>query len=98
VVLLHAIVGTLVPVFLCCMLCGFYGDKPGLAGFADGLKIWPFAIFAALAMVVPSVLVNYFLTFELTSLLGGAIGVRSLQAWADRIVAGRQTEAVTSPT
>jgi lactate permease len=75
VALLHAITGTLVPVFLCCMLCGFYGDKPGLAGFADGLKIWPFAIFAALAMVVPSVLVNYFLTFELTSLLGGAIGL-----------------------
>lgn len=75
VVLLHAVAGTLVPLFMCCLLCGFYGRKPGLAGFADGLKIWPFALFAALAMTTPSVLWNYFLAVEFTSLLGGATGL-----------------------
>lgn len=75
VVVLHGITGTLIPLFLCCMLCGFYGQKRGLAGFADGLKVWPFAVFAALAMIIPSVLFNYFLGVEFTSLLGGAAGL-----------------------
>ncbi|QVQ54244.1 L-lactate permease [Spiractinospora alimapuensis] len=75
VVLLHAVAGTLVPLFMCCLLCGFYGRKPGLAGFADGLKVWPFALFAAFAMTIPSVLWNYFLAVEFTSLLGGATGL-----------------------
>ncbi|MDA2804479.1 L-lactate permease [Nocardiopsis suaedae] len=70
--LLHALTGTLVPVFLCCMLCGFYG---GRRRFTDGLAVWPFALFAALAMVVPSVLYNAFLGVEFTSLLGGLTGL-----------------------
>lgn len=75
VVLLHAVAGTLVPLLMCCLLCGFYGRKPGLSGFADGLKIWPFALFAAFAMTIPSVLWNYFLAVEFTSLLGAATGL-----------------------
>ncbi|WP_017593566.1 L-lactate permease [Nocardiopsis potens] len=71
-VLLHAAVGTLVPVFLCALLTGFYG---GRRRFSDGLAIWPFALFSALAMVVPSVLYNAFLGVEFTSLLGGLTGL-----------------------
>ncbi len=52
--LIHAIIGTLMPLFLACLLTGFFGadDKPRLARFADGLRIWKFALFAAFAMTV----------------------------------------------
>lgn len=72
VVLLHALTGTLIPLFLCCMLCGFYGEG---RRFADGLAVWKFALFSGLAMTVPSVLYNAFLGVEFTSLLGGLTGL-----------------------
>lgn len=71
-VVLHAAAGTLVPLFLCCMLCGFYG---GGKRFSDGLGVWKFALFSAFAMTLPSVLYNYFLGVEFTSLLGGLTGL-----------------------
>jgi lactate permease len=71
-VLLHAAVGTLVPLFICCMLCGFYG---GRRRFSDGLGVWRFALFAAFAMTIPSVLFNHFVGVEFTSLLGGLTGL-----------------------
>ncbi len=67
---MHAIIGTLIPLFLVCMLTGFFGGK-----FVDGLKIWPFAIYAALAMTIPSVTVAALLGPEFPSLLGGLIGL-----------------------
>ncbi|GAA2565450.1 L-lactate permease [Pseudonocardia hydrocarbonoxydans] len=67
---MHAIVGTLIPLFLVCMLTGFFGGR-----FVDGLKVWPFAIYAALAMTVPSVTVAALLGPEFPSLLGGLIGL-----------------------
>ncbi|WP_017570748.1 L-lactate permease [Nocardiopsis halotolerans] len=71
-VAIHATVGTLVPLFICCMLCGFYG---GRRRFSDGLGVWRFALFAAFAMTIPSVLYNHFLGVEFTSLLGGLTGL-----------------------
>ena len=71
-VLLHAVAGTLVPLIICCMLCGFYG---GRRRFSDGLGVWKFALFSAFAMTVPSVLYNLFLGVEFTSLLGGLTGL-----------------------
>ncbi|MEU2941556.1 L-lactate permease [Nocardiopsis alba] len=71
-VLLHAVPGTLVPLFICCMLCGFYG---GERRFSDGLGVWRFALFSAFAMTIPSVLYNHFLGVEFTSLLGGLTGL-----------------------
>ncbi len=71
-VLLHAVAGTLVPLFICCMLCGFYGEN---RRFSDGLGVWRFALFSAFAMTVPSVLYNLFLGVEFTSLLGGLTGL-----------------------
>ncbi|HJE57826.1 MAG TPA: L-lactate permease [Nocardiopsis listeri] len=71
-VLLHAVAGTLVPLFICCMLCGFYGEN---RRFSDGFGVWKFALFSALAMTIPSILYNHFLGVEFTSLLGGLTGL-----------------------
>ncbi|GAB3355799.1 L-lactate permease [Modestobacter lapidis] len=72
VALLHATIGTLIPLILACMLCGFFGERKR---FADGLAIWPFALFAAFAMTVPYVTVAAVLGPEFPSLLGGLIGL-----------------------
>jgi lactate permease len=69
---LHAVVGTLVPVFLVVLLTGFFGER---RRFADGLAIWPFALFSAFAMTVPYLLVAWLLGPEFPSLLGGLIGL-----------------------
>ncbi|MGB3187683.1 MAG: L-lactate permease [Ornithinimicrobium sp.] len=72
VAIMHAIVGLLIPLFLACMLTGFFGEHKR---FGDGLKVWKFALYAALAMTVPYVLVAIVLGPEFPSLLGGAIGL-----------------------
>jgi len=72
VAILHAIVGTLIPLFLACMLTGFFGEHKR---FADGLKVWKFALFAAFSMTVPYVIVAAVLGPEFPSLLGGAVGL-----------------------
>jgi len=69
---LHAIIGTLVPLFVVTLMTRFFGPKRSAL---DGLAIWPFAIFAALAMTIPSVTVAYFFGPEFPSLLGGLIGL-----------------------
>lgn len=68
----HAIVGLLIPLILVCMLTGFFGPE---RRFRDGLAIWPFAIYASLAMTVPYVLVARFLGPEFPSLFGGLFGL-----------------------
>lgn len=69
---IHAIVGLLIPLIMVCMLTGFFGpDKR----FRDGLEIWPFAIYASVAMTVPSVLTARFFGPEFPSLFGGLIGL-----------------------
>jgi lactate permease len=50
----------------------FFGEK---RSFKDGLEIWPFAIFAGLAFVVPCMLVAWLLGPEFPSLLGALIGL-----------------------
>lgn len=72
VAVMHAIVGILIPLFIVCLLTGFFGDQ---RRFRDGLAVWPFAIYASLAMTVPSVLVARFLGPEFPSLFGGLIGL-----------------------
>lgn len=69
---MHAIIGFLIPMFLVCLLCGFFGENKR---FADGLKVWKFALYAALAMTVPYVLVAATLGPEFPSLIGGAVGL-----------------------
>lgn len=68
----HAVAGTLIPLFLCAFLTGFYGKN---RSFLEGLKAWPFALFSGLAFTVPYLLVALFLGPEFPSLLGGLIGL-----------------------
>ncbi|MFO7690361.1 MAG: L-lactate permease [Cryobacterium sp.] len=72
VALMHSIVGLLIPLILVVMLTGFFGPE---RRFRDGLVIWPFALYASLAMTVPSVLVARFLGPEFPSLFGGLFGL-----------------------
>ncbi|WP_349829048.1 L-lactate permease [Brevibacterium litoralis] len=72
VALIHGVCGLLIPLVLSCLMTGVFGERRRLA---DGLAIWPFALFSALAMVVPYYLVARFLGPEFPSLLGGIIGL-----------------------
>lgn len=70
--IIHAVVGTLVPLFLACMVTGFFG---GRRRFGEGLAVWKFALFAAFAMTVPYLAVAVLLGPEFPALLGGLIGL-----------------------
>lgn len=69
---LHAAIGFLIPLILSAFLTRFFGAK---RSFAEGLKVWPFAIFAGLAFTIPYFLVAKFLGPEFPSLVGGFIGL-----------------------
>lgn len=69
---IHAIVGILVPLILVTLMCGFYGEK---RSFRAGLAVAPFAVYAALAMIVPYVSVAYLLGPEFPAMLGGFLGL-----------------------
>ncbi|WP_460754709.1 L-lactate permease [Myceligenerans cantabricum] len=69
---LHAVAGVLIPLFMVTMMCGFFGEK---RSFRAGLAVWPFAVYAALAMIVPYLAVAYLLGPEFPALLGGFVGL-----------------------
>ncbi len=69
---LHAITGTIMPLFMCMMMTRFFGEKKS---WKEGLAIWPFALFGGLAFTVPYVLSAIFLGPEFPSLLGALIGL-----------------------
>jgi lactate permease len=81
VAVIHATIGTLVPIFVACLLTGFFGER---RRFADGLGIWKFALYAAFAMTVPYVLVAVLLGPEFPSLLGGLIGLAVVMLTSSR--------------
>ena len=72
VAILHAIIGTLIPLLVVTLMTRFFGRNRSLF---EGLAVWRFAIFAALSMTIPSVTVAYFFGPEFPSLLGGLIGL-----------------------
>ena len=72
VALLHAITGTLIPLFVVTLMTRFFGKN---RSFAEGLAVWRFALFAALAMTVPYLIVAWLLGPEFPSMLGGLIGL-----------------------
>ena len=72
VALLHAIAGTFVPLIVVCMMTRLFGTN---RSFAEGLRAWKFALFAAFAMTVPYFLAAVFLGPEFPSLLGGLAGL-----------------------
>jgi lactate permease len=81
VAVLHAAAGTLIPLFLVCMLTGFFGRR---RSFAEGLGVWKFALFSAFAMTVPYLTVAIVLGPEFPSLLGGLIGLAVVVMAAQR--------------
>jgi lactate permease len=72
VALIHAVTGFLIPLIMIGMLTRFFG--PGRS-FAEGFRIWKFALFAGLAFTVPYYLIASILGPEFPSLVGGILGL-----------------------
>ncbi|OLQ85487.1 lactate permease [Vibrio ponticus] len=72
VAIIHAIVGTLIPVLMAMMLTRFFGKNKS---WREGLDILPFALFAGIAFTVPYALTGVFLGAEFPSLIGGLFGL-----------------------
>lgn len=72
VAVIHAIVGTFIPLIVVCLMTRFFGKN---RSFAEGLAVWKFALFAGLAMTIPYCLVARFLGPEFPSLIGSAVGL-----------------------
>lgn len=72
VAIIHAIVGTLMPLIMVLMLTRFFGKKKS---WKAGFEVLPFAIFGGLAFTLPYVATGVFLGPEFPSLAGGLIGL-----------------------
>ena len=72
VAIIHAICGTLMPLFLVIVMTRFFGKKKS---WTEGLSIFPFAIFSAFSFTIPYVLSAIFIGPEFPSILGGLIGL-----------------------
>ncbi|WP_232821256.1 L-lactate permease [Oceanimonas marisflavi] len=68
----HAIIGIMMPLFMCMMLTRFFGKNKS---WKQGLEILPFAVFAGLAFTLPYALTGVFLGPEFPSLVGGLVGL-----------------------
>ncbi|MDX5408795.1 MAG: L-lactate permease [Thauera sp.] len=72
VAIIHALVGTVMPLIMVLMLTRFFGrEKSWKAGF----EVLPFALFSGLAFTVPYAFTGVFLGPEFPSLLGGLVGL-----------------------
>ncbi len=72
VAILHAIAGTMIPIFVVSIMTRLFGAN---RSFADGLRIWKFALFASLAMTIPYAIIANTLGPEFPSLLGSLVGL-----------------------
>ncbi|MDR9469101.1 L-lactate permease [Marinospirillum sp.] len=72
VAITHAIVGLLMPLFMCMMLTRFFGKNKS---WTEGLAVAPFAIFAGLAFVLPYAAAGVFLGPEFPSMIGALVGL-----------------------
>lgn len=72
VAIIHASAGTFIPLLVTAIMTRFFGAN---RSFADGFKVWKFAIFAALSMTIPYLLVATYLGPEFPSMFGGMIGL-----------------------
>ena len=78
---LHAVAGTLVPLVLVSFMTRFFGERKS---FAEGLQVWKFALFAALAMTIPYIFAGYFLGPEFPALVGSLVGLAIVVSAARR--------------
>lgn len=81
VALIHACVGTMIPVLMAMMLTRFFGKNKS---WTEGIDILPFAIFAGLAFTIPYALTGVFLGAEFPSLIGGLVGLSVVVSAAKR--------------
>ena len=72
VAVIHAITGTLIPLFMTIMMTRFFGKNKS---WTEGLSIIPFAIFGGLCFTIPYALTGVFLGAEFPSLVGALIGL-----------------------
>ncbi|GAL17872.1 L-lactate permease [Vibrio maritimus] len=81
VAIIHACVGTLMPVLMAMMLTRFFGRN---RSWTEGLDILPFALFAGVAFTVPYALTGVLLGPEFPSLIGGLVGLAIVVSAAKR--------------
>ncbi len=81
VAILHAVAGTLVPLIVVATMTRFFGAN---RSFREGLAVWRFALFAAVAMTGPYLLTAWLLGPEFPSLFGGLAGLAITIAAARR--------------
>ena len=81
VAVLHAIAGTLIPLFVVALMTRFFGKN---RSFSEGLEVWKFALFAAFSMTVPYLAAAWLLGPEFPALLGGLIGLTIVVTLAKR--------------
>ncbi len=72
VAIIHALCGILMPLLMLCILTRYFGRKKS---WSEGLAMAPFAIFTALAFVIPYAIAGVFLGPEFPSMIGGLIGL-----------------------
>jgi lactate permease len=78
---LHAIAGTLIPLFVVSFMTRFFGKN---RSFAEGLQVWKFALFAAFSMTVPYLAMARLLGPEFPSMFGGLVGLAIVVTAAKR--------------
>jgi len=72
VAVLHALAGTVMPLFMCAMMTRYFGANKS---WKEGLSIFPFALLGGLAFTVPYLLAARWLGPEFPSLLGALTGM-----------------------
>ena len=70
--ILNGIVGALIPLIMVGCLTRYFGTRQS---WLEGLAIWKFALFAGVAVTIPSALTAVFLGAEFPSLIGGFFGL-----------------------
>jgi lactate permease len=81
IAIIHAGIGMLIPLIMVALMTRFFGPNRSLR---DGLAIWPFALFAAAAMIGPYLGAALLLGPEFPSLAGGLFGLAIVVAAARR--------------
>ncbi|HUF20424.1 MAG TPA: L-lactate permease [Burkholderiales bacterium] len=77
VAIIHAICGTLMPLFLVMVMTKFFGRNKS---WTEGFSIFPFALFAAFCFTIPYALAGVFLGPEFPSIIGGLLGLAIVTA------------------
>lgn len=74
VAIIHALVGTLMPMIMVIMLVRFFGASKSKS-WTSVFEVLPFALFAGVSVTVPYMLTGIFLGPEFPALMGGLVGL-----------------------